>query len=287
MSTYKNCYSLMEDVRRGLNEYSTAYCDGTDTSGTYSNQQIEDAINRVQKFIYAILMKRIPGIFLTSKAITGVASVFALPTDFGVLHIFKDENNRKVYPIEIDKLKTSGSTGNKRLYYRKGNNLVLDRDGITDAYTLWYFKKCPDITQGKAAAEDTLASTAKAIADYYNNMVLENVSDAEVSTITDYTAARVVTITNTMDADDYYGIVSELPEMFHDLIAPRAIMNIKALSPVTQERPKQSEISFWFEELRETLKAYAGSEQDVTIEEIFMDLEPSSPLRLGIIASET
>ncbi|MCK4826050.1 hypothetical protein KA005_60440, partial [bacterium] len=90
MSTYKNAYRLVADVRRGINEYSTAYMQATDTSCTHSNELIIDEINKAQQFIYALLIKRIPGEFLTSVSLTGVASVFTLPTDYGKLCVFKD-----------------------------------------------------------------------------------------------------------------------------------------------------------------------------------------------------
>jgi len=291
MGTYFNAYDILSDVRRGLNEYSTAKVQGTDTSGAYTNTQLTNMINSAQRFIYSFLLTRIPEIFLTSTTITGVASVYALPWDFGRLLIFKDDNNRKIYPIAVDKLKVSGSTGNKRLYYRKGNDLVLDRDGITDTYTLWYYKKCRELDQGKssagAATSLTLATSAKKIADYYNGMDIENVTDDWVDTISDYTAARVCTITETGAADKYYGIISELPEPFHFLISQRAIMETKAVFPATQEAPKVAEVNFFMEQLIGTLRAYAGSKLDISMEEIWLDFESTTPTRLGIIANES
>lgn len=287
MSTYKNCYTLLESVRRGINEYSTTLADGTDTTGAFSNAQIVEEINNAHRHIYNFILRKIPSTLLTSTTITGVASVFALPFDFGKLVVFKDENLRKVFPISIDRLKISSSTGSKRLYYRKGTNLVLDQDSVTDTYTLWYYKKARDLDQGKAAGTNTLASTAVPIADYYNNMEIENVTDGEVSTITDYSAARVVTITNQMDADDYYGIISDMPESFHHLIAPRAIIRLKDTSPISFEKSSTQERANFTEDLIETIKAYAGMREDIDMEEIFLDLEPYSPQGLGIISTET
>ena len=287
MSTYKNCYSIMEEVRRGIDEYSVAYAQATDTTtGAFSNGIIVNEINKSHRYIYDYLLRHIPKAILTSTPITGVASVFALPFDFGKLLIFKDENDRKVYPIDIDKLKVSGSTGNKRLYYRKGNNLVLDRNGVTDTYTLWYYKKARTLDQGKASAEDTLATTAVPIADYYNGMQLENINDAEISTITDYTAGRVVTIANTMDANDYYGIISDMPEMFHYLIEMKAIINMKRY-PQSKMKITPEDVLDFKDQLITSVKAYAGTDEDVDMEEIFLDLEPNAPYRLGIVADST
>lgn len=284
MSTYKNAYRLVEDVRRGINEYSTAYMQATDTSCTHSNALIVDEINKAQGFIYALLINRIPGEFLASASLIGDDSVFTLPSDFGKLCVFKDDYNQKVYPIDIDKLKLSGSTGNKRLYYRKGNTLVLDRDSITDTYTLWYYKRPRDVDMGKASAEDTLATTSKNIADYYNQMYVENVSDSEADLITDYTDDRVITHDETLDKDDYYGIVPDLPEMFLDLIAPRAIMQMKLL-PTTMVTLTKFDTDNFNDMVITALRGFAGSSEDVTVEELFLDLEPSVPRRLGIIAN--
>lgn len=284
MSTYKNAYRLVEDVRRGINEYSTVYMEATDTSCTHSNTLIVDNINQAQGFIYALLIKRIPGEFLTSASLTGVASVFTLPTDYGKLCIFKDDYNQKIFPIDIDKLKLSTSTGNKRLYYRKGNTLVLDRDSITDTYTLWYYKRPRDVDMGKATAENTLALTSKNIADYYNGMYIENVSDSEADLITDYTAARVITHTDTLDSADYYGIVPDIPEMFLDLIAPRAIMQMKLL-PTTQVTLTKADQDNFTDMVITSIRAFAGASEDITVEELFLDLEPSTPMGSGIVAS--
>ena len=286
MSTYKNCYSIMEEVRRALNEYSTTLAQATDTTGAFQNAEIVNEINKSHRYVYDFILKHKPGALLTSTTITGVASVFALPFDFGKLLVFKDNYLRKVYPIDIDKLKVSGSTGNKRLYYRKGNNLVLDRGTVTDTYTLWYYKKCRTLDQGAATGTNTLATTAVPIADYYNGMQLENVSDAEISTITDYTALRVVSITNQMDEDDYYGIISDIPEMFHYLIEMKAIINLKNY-PQSMMRPTKDERLDFMDQLIASVKAYGGSDEDVDMEEIFMDLEPNAPYRLGIVADST
>ena len=286
MSTYLNCFEILSDVRREINEYSTELVQATDTSGAYSNAYLVRKINTAQSFIYSLLLNKKPEIFLTSTTITGVDSVYALPWDFGRLLVFKDDNNRKIYPIDIDKLKIGDSTGNKRLYYPKGTDLILDRDSITDTYTLWYYTKCRELDIGKASAEDTLATTAKAIADYYNGMTIEDITGTQDAEITDYTAARVITSDITLADASYYGIVSELPEPFHFLIGSRAVIDLKAKSPIAKEKLRTTEYEIFYEEFRETYKAYAGSKEDISQEEIWMDLGPSVPLRTGIIASE-
>jgi len=266
MGTYHNGYSILSDVREDLHVHSTALVQGTETHSPYSNAQILRKINNAQDFIYSLLIKRIKGQFLESVDLTGVDSVFTLPWNFGYLREFKNEDGYKVFPIDIDSLPLNSGTGSDRKYYRKGNTLVLTESGVTETYTLWYYKKPRELNQGMSSAGGalslTLASTAKAIADYYNNMIIENVTDDWTDTISDYTAARVATITETGAASKYYGIVSELPEVFHPLIAPKAVLSLK-LMPISKQKPTVAEKAEWEEMLLEALRSFAGEAEDL------------------------
>ena len=288
MPTYYNCYSILEDVRIGLNENSTAYVQGTDTTGRFLNSYLVGKINEAQRFIYALMLRRQPGIFTKTAALTGVDSVYTLPADFGVLLYFKDENGRQVFPIGVKQKRLTNETGSDRHYYRKGNTLVLDKAGLTTAYSLEYLFKCRDLTQGTAqagaATSITLATTASKLIDFYNEVVIENITQDWVDTIDDYATTRVATISETAVAADFYGTVSDLPEPFHHLIASRAILNIKAINPLADEKPDAKAIKNWNEEFISILSIYAGAPQDVSIEDIFTDFSPSTPY-YGIIVS--
>jgi hypothetical protein len=291
MPTYENCYEILADVRRGINEYASGYMSAADTTCPHSNGYIVKCINRAQRYIYNVLLRRLPGEFLQSTSLTGVSSVFTLPWDFGKLRYFKDDKGYQVYRLDHEDRKISGQTGSDRTYYRKGNTLVLDKDGVTDTYTLEYYRKPRDLDQGSASAgaatSMTLATTAKAIADYYNGMGIEiNTGTTFTDTITDYTAARVCTITNTGVAATFYGIISDLPEMFHLFIAPKATHIIKAESPVMQEKPTKDSMSQWDNELLEAMRSYVGSDLDRDVEDLFLDYEPGFDVYTGIIATE-
>lgn len=276
MSTYENCYELLSDVRQGLNEYSTGLLQGTDTSGPHINSYLVKMINKAVRHIYGLLLRRIPEEFLEEKQLTGVNSVYTLPWDFGRLLYFKDNDGNQVFSIDPKRLKLENETGSDRLYYRKGNTIVLDKDGVTDTYTLLYYRKPRELTQGKASAgaalSITLSTDAKKIADYYNGMIIENITQDWIDTISDYAATRVATITQTAVANDYYGIVSDIPEQFHHLIAPKAVHIVKMESPVAQEKVSSASLEEWNKMLVEALQAYVGSD-DQDYEDFFADYD--------------
>lgn len=276
MGTLKNCYDILGDVREALNEYSDDYVQGTDTTGTYQNRYLLRKINEAQRDIYNILMLRpeVSEEFVEEIAIVGVNSVYTLPPDYGQMVYFKNDEGLKVTRIKQSERRLANDTGSEQHYYRKGNTLVLDATGITKTYTLIYHRKPRDITTGSAAAGGaasiTFGTEAKMIADYYNGMDIEDITAGFIDTITDYTAGRVATITGTAVTADFYGIVPDMPEMFHEFISVLAVMLIKTESPVSQEKPTASSYTLFNKRVTDAIAAYTGNE-DVPHEEFFMD----------------
>jgi hypothetical protein len=287
VATYKNAYTLLEEVRDGLNEYSTAYVQGTDTTGIFRNAHLLNCIDRAQSLLHALLVKHVPNNFLTSAEITGVDSVYDLPWNFGTVREFKDENGYKVYRSGIDALPVNSGVGSDRFYYRSGQTFVLNKSGVTETYTLWYYTKPREIHLGQGGANCAatvfhLGSDAKNIDDYYNGMTIENITQGTVETISDYTGSTALaTVTGTPVTDDWYGIVSEIPEAFHHLIAPRAIMIAKAEHPVSPKAPTTAEASMWKDEVSEALTSY-GIGHDVTPEDIWCDFGVGSGVGVSI-----
>lgn len=289
MATYWNCYTLLEQLRMQLNEYSSAKVQGTDTSGTYNNTHLLYGLNAAGRFLHAFLMERLPSEFLTEVDLTASSSVFTLPAYFGTLIYFKDDNGRQVFPVGVDNLKLTSATGSDRKYYRKGNTLVLDKAGVSKTYTLYYLKKYRDLNFGQAVSGSgalaiKLATTAVSIADYYNGMTIENITKVWVDTIDDYTAARVATISETAAEDDWYGIVPDFPEWAHHFIIPRAVFEITGNYPVAQEKPNKSASQGFFDSLRIEFLAYGGPAKDIDIEDLFLDFETYGTI--GIISNE-
>lgn len=280
MSTYTNAYEIASQIRRGINEFSTAKTQGTDTSGAYFNEEILRSINDAQKFLFDIIFTRVPHLFLTSASITAVSSVLTLPTDFFKLRRLENSRGVKINPIGVDGRHLNEQQGSKFLYYRKGNTLIIDHDGSGEIYTLWYFKRPRRLDFGKvqtaSANSITLATSARAEADYYNNMIIEDVTADVYKTITAYSSARVATIAATPATTDYYGLVSELPEEFHHLISSRGLLKMRgSINSILP--PTVADIGIFKEELVESVRSYCGDDLDkgdVTPEDVFLDLEP-------------
>lgn len=271
LSTYENGHKILNDIRHDLNEHSTARLQGSSTSGVYDNDWIMRQVNIAQARIYARLMQSMPSEFLCSSTLSFVSSVASLPFDFGRILELKDDHGRKVFPSTIKALPSNDGTGSARLYYRKGSTLVLQQTGITANYTLWYHSKPRDIIQGKCATQNKILS-GKLIADYYNGLTLESITGAWVDTITDYAADTTATFsTKTLAANDYYGTVSEIPEVFHRFISPLASMICRATHPRTQSPVTKSEYQLWSDGLDEVINMFGQEGEDMSIEEIFTD----------------
>jgi len=217
---HHNCYAMLEEIRTDLNEYNTALVQGSE-AGAYDNSDIVRKINYSQRDIFNKLFVRFPELFYTSSAVTGSSGVYTIPSDLYKLSHIVNSNGDKIYniPVKIKHLATQ--SGNANQYYRYGNTIVID-DGTSDALTFYYYEAPIDLTQGMSSAGGalslTLDTTATPSADYYNGAKIENITDGWDDTISDYSAARVATITNTGAASKYYGTVSSLPEPFHHLI---------------------------------------------------------------------
>lgn len=274
---YLNAWELLNQVRYGLNEQSSTLTNGTDTSGKFQNSELMRHINNAQTFIWNILFNQFPEYFMTSASITFTNSVATLPSDCWKIRQILDSEDIQIKPMNVG-LKHSTGAGSNYGYYRYGNTLRIDADSNTQTGTLWYYSRCREIDAGMTsaggAASATLATTAKAILSYYNNMKIENITDSTNDTITAYTAARVATVTNTWAASKYYGIVSDLPEMFHSLIAHRAIITMKQ-SPRVPVALTAADISIFQQELQAAMQMFAGGlNGDVTPDDIFNDFAP-------------
>src|SRR5574343_216194 len=262
MSTYLNCYEMVSQIRYALNEYSTAYVQGTSTTGSYQNAEIVRAINAAQMFIQGGVRRNVPELFFTSTTLTGTASVYTLPSDLWKIKRLETAEGYVIRPGSIDGKHVDAETGTEYRYYRYGNSLRIDEDNVTEPLTLWYETRCRDLDFGASSAGGarslTLASPARPIAAYYNGMTIENITDSWVDTISDYSAARVCTLAaQTGASSKYYGIVPELPDAFHQLILDRAILRMK-MHPNAPEKPTPYEVKTFQEDFAAALSSYGS-----------------------------
>jgi len=285
--TYENAYKMIRDVRVDLNEFSANLWTGTDTSGKFDNTYIIDKINAAQARIYSLMMKtEAKEIFQTSASITGSSSVYTLPADFGKIIQFEDTMGRKVFPSTAKVLPATGEVGSDRLYYRKGNTLVLNKSGVSDTYTLKYYKRPRRLTWGLAATSSGLNTLYLADTDitnrtndYYNDFIVDNYTQGKSGTISDYVGStRAATTGGTITwaaSTDYYGTVSDLPFETHIHVAPLAVILVKAMHPAAQERPTKAEMDLWASMFMETMVAFTNQPEDVPIEDVFCDFDPA------------
>lgn len=263
MGSYKNAYAIVEAVRKGVNEYSTAYMQGTDTTGAFDNTDIMEKVNEAQSFLYDALLNRDPARFYKSTNLTGVSSVYTPPADFYRLRRVEDSNGIKLTRINLDDKKRVLSQGSGWFYYQVGKTYILDKTSASDVLTFYYVSRCRKLDMGMssagAALSLTLATSARKEADYYNGMMIENVTDDWFDTISDYSAARVCTLAaQTGAASKYYGLISELPEDFHDLIAPKALLLMKE-SHKALKNPTPTEFKNFNDALAEKFLSFFGT----------------------------
>lgn len=288
--SYENALKILYDLRNDINEYSSGLWLGTDTSGKFTNAWLLKRINDAQKHIYSIIMKTTAReIFATSTDLTGSSGVFTLPWDYGRVIQFEDEDYNLVFPASYKNTPRKNSTGSDNVYYQKGRTFVVMDDGESGTYRLKYYKKPRDIVFGKASGGSSGSITLEdavytiRINDYYNNMVLDNYTDASYATISDYIAStRAATVTGMTGAEnDYYGLVPDMPDEFHHLIAPFAAILVKE-HPASQEKPTKREIDMWNFQMAEALSGFIGNPEDVPSEDLFCDYGGGHPMPINI-----
>jgi hypothetical protein len=257
--TYENAYEILSEVRRGINEYSTAYVQGTDTTGAYSNDDIMRKINDAHKYLYDLLVNREPQLFYKKTTLTPANSVLTMPADFYRIRRLENSSGLKITEIPLEEK----SDGSQYFYYWRAGTIYIDQESFTEAMTLYYVSRPRELIQGMSSAGGslslTLATTAKKIVDYYNGMTIENITDNWVDTISDYATTLVAILAaQTGAANKYYGLVSELPEAFHSYIGRKATLLMR-ITYKSLEKPTVLDVQLFNEDLTETIKSYFGT----------------------------
>jgi hypothetical protein len=278
--TYLNTYEMLKQLRLALNEYSLNLLQGS-VAGAHDNDRLLYQLNAAQLYLFALLKKRNPDLFReTVSDLAVTSSVITLPANCGVIELLRDSSGLQIYPMVSKGRKRTNETGSGRYYYREGNTLTIDKAGITGTVELIYFKRCPQLTYGQAQAASGLASlvmasSARGIIDYYNGVTIENITGEFVDEITDYTAARVATVTGTWTEDDWYGTLSTLPEDFHPFIVDFALILERKDNPRVQIKPGVIDIKMFNLSLSEVLTSFGHSAEDIDIADVFEDFGPT------------
>jgi hypothetical protein len=239
-----NSYEQIMTMRDFLGEQVPAH---------WTDRFLLTCLNQVQEKITQKIAKAPGGWLVTSEDVTPVASVVTLPTDCAkpVYMEVKSNGAPISFNVEVGERRVSRRSDIYNTYtiqssmleaYREFNQIVVNRDSYTDECTLWYQFKVPDLHVGLASAGGTTSLTlsandgpygdmgfgAKAIADYYNSAkiaVVSGTGSGTITTISDYTAARVATTAaGTFGDDSVYGTISRLPEQCHHLMWLEAAM---------------------------------------------------------------
>ncbi len=218
---------------------------GESVAAHWKDRFLLTCLNQVQEKLSQKVAKAPGGWLLTSTSVTPVASVITLPVDCAK-PVYLEETvsgNPISWGVEAPERRVSRQPANQLQSsmleaYRQYGEIVVNRDSYTTACTLWYQFRVPELHVGTASAGSTGTFTmsaydgvgasdgfgAKVVADYYNNVTYfctAGTGSGTTGTITDYTAARVATLSATTTvyaASSVYATVSRLPEQCHHLM---------------------------------------------------------------------
>jgi len=254
-----NAKDMLDLLRDNVNEATAAH---------WTDENLMRRMNNGQRK-WALKVAMTPGQWLLkSTSVTPSASVITLPADCSK-PIFMEQTsngapirwlNSVAYRRVSREVGTSLDTTGSREAYPLRATLEVNQVSYTEPCTLWYQVRVPDLVAGTAAAGAATSLTlpddrvSRRIVDYYNGVSIEIISGtgtAGLDTITDYTAARVCTVTGTYDATTVFGSISMLPEEVHPVLILEA--TVSALHKPSAQLDKETRNNY-LSELRELRK---------------------------------
>lgn len=229
MNAYEQLYSVRDFV-------------GEQTAAHWSDRFLLTCLNAAQARLALKVAKAPGGWLITSGSVTPSSSVITLPTDCAK-PVYLEETATgspiswevTVSERRVGRQLTSQLEVTMTEAYHQMGQIVVNKDDYSTACTLWYQIRVPDLHVGTASAGGTASITmsaydgagastgfgARVIADYYNLSqicAISGTGSPAIDTITDYSAARVATVSGTYAASTVYGTISRLPEQCHQLM---------------------------------------------------------------------
>lgn len=278
-----NAFQMFLDLRSNIGE-------DFGSEQHWTDRRLLSALNAAQLQVALMISKAQGDWLIKSASVTPSNGKITLPSDC-VRPVYLEQTEQG-YPIPFDMTvrerrvsRPIGASIDLNFYaegYFEDSYITINQDSFTDACTLWYEKRVPDLHFGTAATgTGALALVLDAgnvpsfVDDYYNNVTVEtmNTTDYYVklrSTISDYTAStKTCVITGTATAADYYGTISLLPEETHELIVIMATAKVlskpsSSIDPndrnnwLTEAKVLRKEIEEWLS----TRKASTGRIRD-------------------------
>lgn len=235
-----NSYEQLIQLRDMIHEGSAAH---------WSDRELLKNLNMAQSRIAQHISQEAGHWLTVSTPVTPSDSVITWPSDCSK-PIYLEEvasGNPVSFSTNVEDRRVSRvegptfSIGSPEAYLEK-DKIVVNAASYTTACRLWYQIRVPDVHVGTASAGGAASITlsahdgagvaaggfgAQPVIDYYNNAGITVVSGTGAGapdTITDYTVARVATVTGTYDATSVYGTISRLPAEAHNLMVLEAVM---------------------------------------------------------------
>lgn len=235
-----NSYEQLIQLRDMVGEASAAH---------WSDRELLKNLNISQNNVALVVAQEAEHWLTVSTTVTPSNSVITWPSDCSKPIYLEEVTSGRPVPFGTDVRdrrvsRLSGTTlysGQYEAYLEK-DKITINSDSYSNQCYLWYQIRVPALHVGTASAGGAASLTlsahdgagvasggfgARQIADYYNNAQIQVVSGTGVGapdTISDYTAARVATVTGTYDNTSVYGTISRLPEEAHYLMILEAAM---------------------------------------------------------------
>jgi len=232
--TMINSYYLLTEVRSNLQEVSEAH---------WYDREILRKLNQVQMELAMHLMMTPGAWILKSGSLSFSGSEAALPTDCAKPVYLEEDSSGAPIPLRINvadrrvsRLPNYTSDAVYEAWLERAK-IVVNVADYSEACTLWYHERVPDLHAGTAGASSGASALhldadnePRFADDYYNNSVVEVIDQTSgvidiSSIISDYAGStKVMTITGTPASGDFYGTISKLPDECYSVLVLKATL---------------------------------------------------------------